>query len=229
MWLRVMHGAGLATVLAIGLALSACSSYPPPGSKSAAQVVPEVQAAADTATSVHVAGTVDQSTQTTTIDVSLAAGSVAGYLGAYGTRFYVLSLNGNSFVRLNPEFLRLEKAPASLCARVCGKYVQLSDSSAIQITTLLSMQTLVKDVFSNKNMSSAAGSGCPFSPAMLNGKPVLQCRQGDYTLDVAAQGQPYLVYWSGPHGQHLSFSEWNSVVLPTAPQANQVVPYTDLG
>jgi hypothetical protein len=229
MRLPVLPGAALAAALAVGLALTACGSYPPPGSEPAGQVVPEVQAAAAAATSVHVAGTVEQRTQTTTLDVSIEGDSVAGYLGAYSTRFYVLSLDGDSFVKLNAAFLELEKAPTSLCAQICGKYVQLGVSGAAQITELLSMQTLVSLVFSTKDMVSAAGSGCAFSPATYDGQPVLQCRQGNDTLDVAANGTPYLLYWSGPHGQHLAFSDWNSVVLPPAPPPSQLVLASELG
>jgi hypothetical protein len=226
--LRILRRAVLVIVLAAGLAVSACS-YPPPGSESAAQVMPEVQAASETATSVHVAGSVRNGTQTTTMNVRIYGDSVAGTLGAYGTGFYVLSLNGASFVRLNAAFLSVENAPASLCAQICGRYVELPASSASQITGLLSMQQLISQVFNNKNMSTAAGSGCIFTPATLGGQAVLQCNQGSYTLDVAAHGKPYLLYWSGPHGQHLEFSEWNSVTLPTAPPASQVVSLSDLG
>ena len=227
MRLRVVHWAALSTVLAAALAVSACGS--PAGSKPAAQIVPELQEAANTAASVHVTGAVMSSRQTTTFDIGINGGSVAGYLGAYGTRFYVWSQNGQSYVKLNAAFLNLEKAPASLCATICGKYVQLPASSAGQITGLLSMQQLDKQIFITSAMSSVASSGCVFSPATRAGRSVLQCRQGAYTLDVAAHGQPYLVYWSGPNGQHLAFSEWNSVVLPSAPPSSQVVSASALG
>jgi hypothetical protein len=190
--------------------------------------MPKVQAASDAAVSVHVAGSVAKGTQTTTIDVRLYGNSVAGNLGAYGTTFYVLSVNGESFVRLNAAFLRVENAPASVCAQICGKYVELPASSASQIIGLLSMQQLISEVFNSNNMSSAAASGCVFSPTTLGHLPVLQCRQGGYTVDVAADGEPYLVYWSGPHGQHLTFSDWNAVTPPTAPPANEVVSLSDL-
>jgi hypothetical protein len=228
MGLRVMCRAVPAIVVAVGLAVSACSSRPA-GSETAAQLVPEIQVAAETAASVHVAGSVKQGAQTTTIDVSIYGNSVAGFLGAFGTRFYVLSLNGASFVKLNAAFLKVEKAPASLCATICGKYVELPTASATQITALLSMQQLVRQVFNNQNMSSAAASGCIFAPTSRNGQSVLQCYQGGYTLDVAAHGPPYLVYWSGPQRQHLAFTDWNSVALPAAPQASQVVSINNLG
>ncbi len=80
MRLPVIRAAGLTVVLAVGLALSACSSQPA-GSKPAAQLVPEVQAAGLSATSVHVAGSVQQGNDRTTIDVGIDGNSVAGYLG----------------------------------------------------------------------------------------------------------------------------------------------------
>jgi hypothetical protein len=225
--LRILLAAALVIALAVGLGLTACSS-PPTDSKTAAQLIPEVQAASGTATSVHIAGSVTQGAQTTTLDVRINGNSVAGTLGAYGTSYYVLSLNGTSYVKLNAAFLRVEKAPASLCAKICGKYVELPAASASQITAVLSMQELISEVFDDKNMSSAAASGCIFSPTSRNGQSVLQCRQGSDTLDVAAHGQPFLVYWGGPHGQHLTFSDWNSVTLPAAPPASQVVSISDL-
>jgi hypothetical protein len=91
------------------------------------------------------------------------------------------------------------------------------------------MQFLAKQVFDTSAMSAIASSGCVFSPATWRGQAVLQCRQGSNTLDVAAHGEPYLVYWSGPGGQHLTFSGWNSVEMPSAPPASQVVSYSELG
>ena len=78
------------------------------------------------------------------------------------------------------------------------------------------------------NMSAGAASGCDFSPATVNGQSVLQCRQGPYSIDVAAHGKPYLVYFAGPHGEHLAFSDWNSVALPAAPPASQVISLNKL-
>jgi hypothetical protein len=228
MRLPVLRAAGLAAVLAVGLTVAACSSQSA-GGKTAAQLVPEIQAAADAATSVHVAGSVLKGNQTTTIDVSIDGESVSGYLGTYGTQFYVLSVAGESYVKVDAAFLNSERAPASLCATICGKYVELSESGAVEISELLSMQQLDKDVFNNQSMSSFASSDCNFSPATLHGQSVLQCSQGGYTLDVAAHGQPYLVYWSGPDAQHLTFSDWNSVALPSAPPASQVVNISALG
>ena len=227
MGMRILQGAGLAMVLAVGMALPACGS--PAGSKTAAKLMPQVQTAAKTATSVHMAGSVTEGSQTATLDISFSGDSVAGRLGINGENFELLSLHGKTYIKLDAAFLKVAKAPAGVCAKICGKYVELPAADASQITGSLSMQQLVKQVFNNKNMSSAAASGCVFSPATLNGQPVLQCRQGPYTIDVAAHGKPYMVYFSGPHGEHIAFSDWNSVTLPSAPPASQVISLNNLG
>jgi hypothetical protein len=225
---RLFRGAALAAVLAAVLAASGCSSSPA-GSKTASKLMPDVQTAAKGATSVHMAGSVNQGSQTATINMSFSGNSVAGTVGLNGASFFLLSLNGKTYIKLDSAFLKYAKAPASACATICGKYVELPASSASQITGSLNMQQLVHQVFSNKNMSSAAGSGCVFSPATVNGQSVLQCRQGAYTVDVAAHGKPYLVYFSGPHGEHIAFSDWNSVTSPAAPPASQVISLSNLG
>lgn len=226
--LRMFRGAALAAVLAAVLAVSACGSAPA-GSKSAAKLMPAVQAAADGATSVHMAGSVTQGSQTTTIDVSFSGSSIAGSVGENGQTIDLLSLNGNTYIKLDAAFLKLAKAPASVCAKVCGKYVELPATSASQITGALSMHELVTKVFNNKNMTSAAASGCTFSPATVNDQSVLQCRQGGYTIDVNAHGKPFVVYFTGPNGEHIAFSDWNSVTQPTPPPASQVVSLSNLG
>ena len=191
--------------------------------------MPKVQAAAKGAESVHMAGSVNQGSQTATINMSFSGNSVAGTVGLNGASFELLSLNSTTYIKLDAAFLKYAKAPASACATICGKYVELPASSASQITGSLNMQQLMNQVFSDKNMNAAASSGCVFSPATVNGQSVLQCRQGSYTVDVAAHGKPYLVFFSGPHGEHIAFSEWNSVTLPAAPPASKVISLNKLG
>jgi hypothetical protein len=37
------------------------------------------------------------------------------------------------------------------------------------------------------------------------------------------------VYFTGPHGEHIAFSDWNAVTLPAAPPADQVISLSKLG
>lgn len=226
MGLRLSRVSVLAVMVAAGLAVVACSSA---GSQTAAKLMPQVQAAADVATSVHMTGSVPQGKQTATFDVNFSGRSVAGTIGVNGHSFGVLVLGGATYIHVDAAFLTAENAPVSVCAKVCGKYVELSAGVASQITGFLSLQALTTSVFSSKNISAATNSGCVFSPATRNGQSVLECRQGAYTLDVAARGKPYIVYFSGPHGEYIAFSEWNAVTPPTAPPASQVVSVNSLG
>jgi hypothetical protein len=228
MSMRMCRVSVLGVVLATGLAVAACSSAPA-GSKASAKLMPQMQAAIEGATSVHMAGTVDDGSQVITIDMSFSGPAMAGTVGSNGGSFDFLVLNGKTFVKLDATFLKHAKAPPSVCAKVCGKYVEIPAASASQITGALSMHQLMSHVFSNKSISSAAASGCVFSPATVNGRLVLQCLDGGYTVDVAAHGKPYPVYLTGPHGQRIEFSDWNAVTLPAAPPASQVVSIPNLG
>lgn len=225
MGLRLSRLSVLAVMLAAGLA-AACSSA---GSQTAAKLMPAVQAAADGATSVRMAGSVHQGKQTATFDVSFSGSSVAGTLGLDGHSFSVLVLGGTTYIKVDAAFLSAENAPASVCTKVCGKYVELAASTASQITGFLSMQALTTSVFNSKNLGAAGNGSCVFSPATRNGQSVLQCRQGTCTLDVAAHGKPYIVYFGGPYGEYMAFSDWNALTPPAAPPASEVVSINSLG
>ncbi|HEY2641358.1 MAG TPA: hypothetical protein VGI66_15925 [Streptosporangiaceae bacterium] len=224
---RVLGGIALAAMLVVGLTAAGCGSSSA-GAKSAAKLMPELQAAARSATSVHMAGLVKSGGQTVTINMSFDGDSVAGTLQLNGASFELLSLKGKTYIKLNASFLKLAKAPAIACATICGRYVELPAASARQITGSLSMQQLVNQVFSDKNTRQGAASGCTFSPATVNGQSVLQCSYRGNTVDVAAHGKPYPVYFTGPHGQHIAFSEWNSATLPPVPPANLVISLSKL-
>ncbi len=181
------------------------------------------------AKSVHIAGSVPQGSQAVVINMSLSRNWVVGTGGLKGLTYFVLALNGKTYLKVGAAFLKYAKVPASVCAAVCGKYVYLPAASASEITGSLNMQKIVDGVFGEKNMSSVAASGCTFSPATVNGQSVLQCSQGGYTIDVAAHGKPYPVLFTYPHGQRIVFTEWNSVTAPAAPRPDQVISLSKLG
>lgn len=217
--MRIVRLGAPVVALASGLVLAACGltsgGGTSGGGSTSEKLMPQVASAARSATSVHVTGTVTEGSQTVTLNVSFKGTSLAGTVGLNGASFYVLSVDGKTFIKLNAAFLQqVAKAPAGVCATICGKFVEVPGASASQITGSMSMQQLVSQVFSIQNISSAASSGCKFSPATLNGQPVLQCRQSQFTVDVAAHGKPYLLNITGPNGEHIAFSDWNAVTLP---------------
>lgn len=219
---RMIRVTALVAVLASAFAVAACSSAPA-DSKTAAKLIPEIVAAAESATSAHIAGSGPDGSQTVIMDMSFSGSSAAGTIGINRESFYFLSLNGKTYIKINAAFLQAAKAPPSVCAKVCGKYVEIPASSASQITGSLSLHKILTQAFDNKNTSAAEASGDVFSPATVNGQHVLQVSEGGYTLDVAAHGKPYPLYYTGPHGEHLVFSDWNSATLPASPPASEVV------
>jgi hypothetical protein len=227
---RFQRSAAVVLAVAAGVAIAACGGSSPAGSKTADQVMPAVQSAVKAAKSVHMTGSVIQGSQKLTMDLSFNSPSgVAGTIGVNGAHFFLLSLGGKTYIKLNASFLKYAKAPASACATICGKYVELPAASATQITGSLSLNALAQQAFGKKIVASAKGSGAVFSPATVNGQAVLQCRQGAYTLDVAAQGKPYPALFTGPHGEDISFSGWNSTTLPGPPPASDVISLGSLG
>jgi len=225
---RVVRVAGLAVVLAAGLAAAACGPAPA-GSKTAAKLIPEVVASADSASSVHIAGSGLSGSQSVVMNMSFSGSSMSGTVGVNGQLLDVLSVHGKTYVKIDLGFLQVAKAPPSACAKYCGKYVEFPAATASQITGSLSLHKILTQAFNNKDTKAAEQSGDVFTPATLNGQHVLQIKQGGYTFDVAAHGKPYPLYLTGPHNENLAFSDWNTVVPPAAPRPRQVISIPNLG
>jgi len=232
MGIKFLRSAALATALGVGLLVAGCgsssSSPSNSGGKSAADVLPAMQSAVKAAQSVHMNGSVISGSEKIAIDLSFARSSdLAGTIGVNGASFYVLSLSGKTYVKLDASFLKFAKAPASACSVICGKYVQLPASSASQITGSLSMSGIANQMF-GKIPASTKSSSVQFVPATYNGQQVLRFVGDGYTLDVAKTGKPYPVVILGPQGESIAFSNWNSVTLPSPPPASQIISLSKL-
>ncbi|HXW86964.1 MAG TPA: hypothetical protein VEJ42_01770 [Streptosporangiaceae bacterium] len=219
--------AAAAAITVIGV-LSGCGSSGPSGSVSAGQVMSALHTNVRQAHSVHMTGSVTQDGQKITVDLSFDNSNVFGTISENGASFYLLSLNGTTYIKLDSSFLKFAKAPASACALICGRYLELPASSASQITGQLSMASLADKPFSSTIAAKADQSGSVFVPATVDGQQVLQFRQGAYALDVTSNGTRYPVLFTGPHGESVAFSEWNSVTLPPPPPASEVVNISKL-
>jgi hypothetical protein len=224
--------AAVAAIAALaGLSAAACSS---PGSgtsgvRPASALLPEVQAAVKSAQSVHMTGNVTSGSQAVSFDLTfVGASGLAGTMTVGGASLGLLTVAGQTYIKINSSFLALAKAPASDCKKVCGKYVKVPASDAQSITGALSMTGLIEGIFS-KLPATAKTSKVDFVPATYQGQPVLQFKHAGYSLDVARNGKPYPLAITAPNGEYLDFSDWNAVTLPTPPPASQVVTLGQLG
>jgi hypothetical protein len=231
MGMKLLRSAAAASALAGCLLVAGCGSSNSgsnSGSKPASDVLPAMQSAVKAATSVHMAGSVTSGGEKININLSFArANDLAGTFGVNGASFYVLTLSGKTYIKLDQSFLKYAKVPVSACSLICGKYVELPPSSASQITGSLSMSGIANQMF-GKIPSSVTNSSAKFVPATFNGQQVLRFHGDGYSLDVAKSGTPYPVDISGPGGETITFTNWNSVTMPSAPPASLVISLSNL-
>lgn len=223
----LLRSAATATAITAVGVLSGCGSSPSPGSVPAGQVISAVRTAVSHAHSVHMTGSVTRDGQQLTVNLSFDYSNVYGSITKDGASFVLLSLGGTTYIKADASFLKLAKAPAPVCAAICGRYVAIPAASAAQITGTLSMSQLAGKALS-VTIAAANQSGAVFVAATVDGQPVLQYRHGAYTLDVARSGARYPVLFTGPRGERVAFSDWNSVTLPPPPPASSVVSISQL-
>jgi hypothetical protein len=223
-----MLAAGLLAVLAAGCGSAAQGGAgapsTTPGAASLAQLLPAMQAAADSAQSVHVTGTSAQNTQTYTIDMSLTApGNAAGSIAFGGKALTLVAVNGNAYVEITTGFLKFANISPPDCGTECGKYVAVPSSDTSQFASDLDIQTVFKQAFNSIPSSARHSTADIFVPTRYHGQPALKASIAGYTMVVARGGKPYLLQASDTKGDDLVFSEWNSVPAITPPPASDVV------
>lgn len=227
-------------VLAAGLLAAACggSSGSPSGSpsgsssgsatKTAADILPKMEAAVKAAKSVHMAGTATDGSQKVSFDLSFYGKTdLSGTISEDGGGFTVLTVGGKSYIEANKAFLKVAKVTASACATICGKYIELPSADASQITGSLSMSSLSQQAFGKLPASTSKDTSEVFVPATINGQPVLRFSKGGNTIDVARTGTPYPVMVAAS-GTAITFSEWNAVPAPVPPPASKVLNISQL-
>jgi hypothetical protein len=141
-------------------------------------------------------------------------------------QFTVLSTGGTSYIKVSRSFLvNVAGAPASACTVMCGKYLKLSSGASADMLGSLSMTSLLHQ------MTKSAPAIHYTGMATVDGQRVWVARGSDgATAYVAAHGKPYLIRLVGKSGGtgQIDFTDWNSVTIPPAPPASQVVDTSQL-
>jgi hypothetical protein len=219
-------------VLAVAVLATACgggsSPSTAPRAKTAAEVLPAMQKAVKTATSVHMVGSAVSGGQKITFDMSFyGKAEMSGTFGEGGGSVLLMVVGRNTYFKLDAGFLKMSKLPAAECSLICGKYLE-EPGTANQVTGDMSMTSLSSQLFGELPASVTKDKSKLFVPAKLGGQSVLQFRGGGYTIDVAASGTPYPVMVADSSGDNVTFSEWNSVQPSSAPPAGAVVNLSQL-
>jgi hypothetical protein len=221
--------AGPVALLITVLLLAACGGTSGGGAGASALTLgkefPAIKAAAQSATSVRMSGSVVQNGKPISINMALVKpGSAAGSVSEGGTSYTIVVTPAQSYIQLSKKFLQLGHLPTSLCAKVCGKYLAISGSAASSFSGL-SMTSLIGTIFSSP--LTKAEAAIKLAVGSYQGQPVWTGSGEDVTFYVAKTGTPYLLSVT-KHGQSVSFSDWNTATVSTPP-ASQVVTEAQLG
>jgi hypothetical protein len=226
------YGVAASALVCVGLLASACASSASPGSagtKTAAQVIPAMKAAVQSAQSVEMSGSGKDGSQKITFDMSFVGRSdLSGTFTENGATLTIEVINNTTYLKINQDFLDLARLPSSVCATFCGKYVELPASESSQITGSVSLSALTQRAFNSIPASVSKDTGDTFSQATYNGQPVLTAHSEGNTIDIASTGAPYPILISTSDGDSVVFSHWNSVPPLTAPPASEVISLPSL-
>jgi hypothetical protein len=208
----------LALVALVGCGSSSSSGV---SSKTAAQIVSESKAAADSASSVHVSGSLKSGGTPVTLDLDLVAGKGArGEISQGGASFKLILLGDTAYISGSPAFYRSlggsaaaqlfngKWLKASAKTGEFASFSQLGDMRKLIDTTLASNGTLTKGATTTVNGQKAIA---------------ITDASKDGTLYVATGGKPYPLQISkgGSESGKITFDNWNQPVTIATP-ANSV-------
>ena len=208
-------------VLASALLITACSS--PANPRSVSVVVPKIEAAMRAATSAHMTGTVLHGSQNVTFDLSFVGNDLSGSVTDGSRSITITLISGSAFVKVDQNFLKEENLPAADCSSMCGKWVAVPAAQVRQAAASLNLPAITKLFVKSVPSAALSDNSDVFKPATLDGKAVLQFRPKATTIDVAASGQPYLLYFADPSEGSITFSQWNAVPPLTPPPTSDII------
>lgn len=224
MRLRRPSAAVLSLVLVLA-ALSGCgggSSGNGVASKSPAEILAAAKAAADSASSVRVAGSTVTGGTPISLDLSLVAGKGGrGRLSQSGLSFELIEIDGTIYINGSPAFYSHFAGPAA-AQLLHGKWLKASTSNAsfAGLSSLTDLRNLL-----DAALSSSHNSLTKVGTTTIDGQPAVGVKDTaqNGTLYVATTGTAYPleITKNGSGGGKITFSEWNKPVTLTAP-ANAV-------
>lgn len=190
-------------------------------SKSATEIVNEAKTAADSASSVHVSGSVKSAGSPVTLDLNLASGKGGtGEISQGGFTFKLILVGETAYISGSSSFYK-HLGGAAAASLLAGKWLKvpvntgefasfssLTDMRKLIDTTLASHGTLAKG-----STSTVGGQQAIAVTDSTNGG----------SLYVATTGKPYPLQLSkgGSESGTISFGNWNEPVTIEAP-ANSV-------
>ena len=219
MHLRRLHLAGalLATSLPVLTGCGSSSSGNGVATKSAEAIVAEAKTAADSASSVHVSGSVTSNGSPVSLDLSLASGKGAtGQISQNGSTFKIVIDGGTAYISGSDAFYR--KLGGSAAAQLlAGKWLKISTSTPefASFGSLTNMRKLLDTVLVGHGTLQKG------STTTVGGQQAIAVADSTRggTLYVATNGKPYPLQISktGSEAGTIAFGSWDQPVTITPP------------
>jgi hypothetical protein len=187
-------------------------------SKPADQVFADAKAAAKSASSVHVAGSIVSNGTPFTIDLTMVRGKGAkGSVSTNGLQFDLVRIGDTAYIKGSDAFYK-HYAGAAIAQLIRGKWLKAPTTSGRfhSLAGLTSVSGLFAEISSNHGKLVNDGA------TTYRGQQVVQIRDvsDDSKLYVAATGKAYPVALVGGNKKQsgrITFDDWNTSVSLTAP------------
>jgi hypothetical protein len=198
-------------------------------SKSIPEIVSAVKTAAKGASSVHLAGTVNDSGKSLRLDLHLVAGKGGqGTMAENGFTVQIVRIGDKAYFKGDKAFWS-HFGGAAAAALFDGKWIEAPANGSSQLaglTPLTNLTAFFNAVFAGPNDKLKKGT-----TATVDGQPafsIIDPTSDGGTLYVATTGEPLPLKLVGPKSDSgsITFSEWNQPVTLTAPKG--ALDYTKL-
>jgi hypothetical protein len=214
--------APLLVLLLIAAAIAGCggsssSSGNGVAGKTPAEILAATKVASDTASSVHVSGSIVSGKSPITLDMSLLAGKGGrGKLSEGGLPFELIQVGGSVYIKGSAAFYKNIGGTAA-AQLLQGKWLKApsSDGNFASLSRLTDLRQLVDQTLTSHGSLKKSGT------TTINGQKVVgisDTTKGG-TLYIATTGKPYPVEISkdGSGGGKIAFDRWNGEVTLAAP------------
>jgi len=213
--------AAVTGLAACALLIAACgASGNGEDGKQAQQILNDAKAALKSASSYHIAGTVNNDGSTITLDVKVdGSGRAAGHMAQDGAGFDFVELSDKLYIRGRAFFAK--KGNQQVADALGDRWLAAppDDSTVGDAVSSIDAFTKASDL-----ADSLGSSGGPFSKGStgtVDGQPVVWIKGKDGSLAVATSGKPYPVQLDGGSHGKLDLTQYGTHFGISAP-ANSV-------
>lgn len=216
-------------IVAVGVAGCGGSGSNGIESKSTDQIISAARSAAESAKSVHVAGSVTTAGASLTLDLELDSSKGAkGKISEGGLSFELVRIGDTAYINGSPSFYE-HFAGREAAKLLKGKWLK-APSNTGSLATLGSL-TDTKQLIGSA-LAAAGKRLKKGSVSTVNGQKAIAVKDTTHggTLYVATTGKPYPVQIEGGPSSagKVTFEDWNKPVTLSAPPAQDVIDITKL-